>query len=185
MLKNDRYIGGGKLFFIPLVNGVVGTEVEIGEVQEANLSFSVQTADAYSKDSVMKKLVDKVAKEISATIKFTTQIRNAKNTAMAMFGTEKTETFAIGDTLPDGTTAATEVEIPVIEAGTQPIVEGQLKFVGDEDGKHKPVLIVYNAVITPTGDIGYIVDDFSKLSFEGAVLETEKGYAKEYRMTVS
>jgi hypothetical protein len=45
-------------------------------------------------------------------------------------------------------------------------------------------LLIYSAVITPSGDIAYIAEDFGKLSFEGAVLKTADGYAKEYRMTV-
>lgn len=180
--SGERYIGGGKLFFTE--NKVGATEVEIGEVQSATLKVGVETKEAFSKDTTMKKLVEKVATAINATIAFETQITNAHNTAMAMLGTSTTETFAIGDTLPDGTVATAETIVPVIEVGTRPIIEGQLKFVGDEDGAKKPVLLVFNAVITPTGDIGYIVEDFTKLAFEGAVLETDEGYAKEYRMTV-
>ena len=181
MLKNDRYIGGGRVFFTP----VGGAEVEIGEVQDATLSFNVETAEAFSKDQTMKLLVAKVAKGITATVKFTTQILNANNMAMAMFGTESTKTFEIGDTLPDNTVASAQVVIPFIEAGSKPIIEGMLKFIGDEDGDEKPILEVHHAFLTPTGDIGYIMDDYSKLSFEGAVMKTSDGYAKEYRMTVA
>lgn len=180
--KGGRYIGGGKLLFRESKDGAVF--VEIGEVQSATLKIGVETKDAFSKDTTMKKLVEKVATAINATIAFETQITNVHNTAMAMLGSVDSETFAIGDTLPDGTVATSETVIPVIEVGTRPIIEGELKFVGDEDGAKKPVLHIFNAVITPTGDIGYIVEDFSKLSFEGAVLETADGYAKEYRMKV-
>lgn len=180
--SGERYIGGGKLFFKE--NKANSVEVEIGEVQTATLKIGVETKDAFSKDSTMKKLVEKVATAINATITFETQITNAHNTAMAMLGTQGSETFAIGDTLPDGTIATAQTVVPVIEVGTKPIIEGQLKFIGDEDGEKKPVLLVFNAVITPTGDIGYIVEDFSKLTFEGAVLKTDEGYAKEYRMNV-
>ena len=172
--KGERYIGGGKLFFKE--NKAGSTEVEIGEVQSATLKIGVETKDAFSKDTTMKKLVEKVATAINATIAFETQITNAHNTAMAMLGSANSETFAIGDTLPDGTVATASTVIPVIEVGTRPIIEGQLKFVGDEDGAKKPVLLVFNAVITPTGDIGYITEDFTKLAFEGAVLKTDQGY---------
>ncbi len=182
MLSNDRYIGGGKLFFTPV--GVGATEVEFGEVQEAKLKFNVTTKDAVNKDQVIAKKVAKVVTAVDATIDFTTQITNAHNTAMAMLGTLESETFEIGDTLPDGTVATAQTVIPVIKAGEKPLIEGELKFVGDEDGDAKPVLLIYNAVITPTGDIGYIMDDFTKLSFSGEVLKTDAGYAKEYRMTV-
>ncbi|MFA9238292.1 MAG: hypothetical protein ACEQSQ_00200 [Candidatus Paceibacteria bacterium] len=179
----SRYIGGGKLFFKSSVSG--STEVEIGEVQEATFNIGVTTKDAFSKDETMKKLVEKVATEINATIKFTTQIRDAKNMALALLGTASTETFAVGALLPDGTTATAITVVPVINAGTTPIVSGQLKFVGDAKGVKKPILLIYEAVITPTGDIGYIVEDFTTLSFEGAVLQTPSGYAKEYTMTVA
>ena len=181
--SGDRYIGGGKLFFTSKEAGSI--EVEIGEVQSATFKIGVETKDAFSKDQLMKKMVEKVATSITATISFETQITNAHNTAIAMLGSEDTEVFAIGDTLPDGTVATVSTTIPVIKVGTKPIIEGQLKFVGDEDGAKKPVLLIFNAVIIPTGDIGYIVEDFSKLTFEGAVLETAEGYAKEYRMTVA
>lgn len=181
--KGNRYIGGGRLYFKANKDGA--TEVEIGEVQSATLKVGVETKDAFSKDQTMKKLVEKVAIAINATISFETQITNAHNTAMAMLGSENTETFEIGETLPDGTIATAQTVVPVILVGTKPIIEGQLKFVGDEDGATKPVLLIFNAVITPTGDIGYIVEDFSKLTFEGAVLKTDEGYAKEYRMTVA
>jgi hypothetical protein len=178
----NRYIGGGKLFFTSVK--APNERVEIGEVQEATLTIGVETKDAFSKDTVMKKLVEKVATSITATLKFTTQIRNAHNTAMAMLGTRDTKDFEIGDTLPNGTIATATTVVPLINVGTRPIIEGQLKFIGDEDGAKKPVLLIFNAVITPTSDIGYIVEDFTKLAFEGAVLETDDGLAKEYRMTV-
>lgn len=178
----DRYIGGGKLFFTP--NKAAAVRVEIGEIQECTLSMSVETKDAFSKDTVMKKLVEKVATAINASLKFTTQIRNKNNTAMAMLGSELTKTFEIGDTLPNGTVATAQVAIPYIKAGTDPIIEGKLEFVGDEDGAKQAVLVVHNAVITPTGDVSYISEDFSVLSFEGAVLETADGLVDEYEITV-
>lgn len=181
--SGSRYIGGGKLFFKSSASG--STEVEIGEVQEATFSISPTTKDAFSKDEVIKVLLEKVVTEITATIKFTTQVRDAKNMALALLGTASTETFAVGALLPDGTTATASTVVPVIAAGTTPIVSGQLKFVGDAKGPKKPILLIYNAVLTPSGDIGYITDDFSVLSFEGAVTKTANGYAKEYTMTVA
>jgi hypothetical protein len=180
--KGERYIGGGKLFFKENKDGAV--EVEIGEIQSATFKPSVETKDAFSKDTTMKKLVEKVATAINATISFETQITNAHNMAMAMLGDESSETFEIGDTLPDNTIATATTVVPLINVGTRPIIEGQLKFIGDEDGAKKPVLLIFNAVIIPTSDIGYIVEEFTKLGFEGAVLETDDGLAKEYRMTV-
>ncbi len=181
--SGSRYIGGGKLFFKSSVSG--STEVEIGEVQEAAFNIGVATKDAFSKDEVMKVLLEKVVTEINATIKFTTLVRDAKNMALALLGTTSTETFAVGELLPDGTTASTSTIFPLVNVGTTLIISVQLKFVGDAKGAKKPILLIYNAVITPSADIGYIVEDFSTLSFEGAVTKTANGYAKEYTMTVA
>lgn len=182
MLKSDRYIGGGKLFFKP--NKVGATEVELAEVQDVKFKVNVTTKEAFAKSNVMKVLVAKVATEINSTISFSVQKLNIETVAMAMQGTVTSETFAIGSKLPDNTVATAQTVIPVVKVGDNPIIEGQLRFVGDEDGDKKPVLLVFNAVITPSGDISYITEDFAQLSFEGAVLKTVDGYAKEYRMTV-
>ena len=182
MLKQDRYIGGGKLYFKSTKVGA--TEVELAEVQDVNFKVNVTTKDAFAKDGTMKRLVAKVATEITSTISFSVQKLNIDTMAMAMLGTVTTETFAVGATLPDNTTATASKTIPVIKVGDNPIIEGQLRFVGDADGDTKPILLIYNAVITPNGDISYISEDFAKLSFEGAVLKTASGYANEYRMTV-
>lgn len=182
MLKQDRYIGGGKLFFRSTKAGA--TEVELGEVQDVNFKVNVTTKDAFVKDGVMKRLVAKVATEITSTVSFSVQKLDINNMAMAMLGSVSTKTFDVGSMLPDNTTATASKTIPVIKVGDNPIIEGQLRFIGDEDGEQKPVLLIFNAVITPNGDISYITEDFSKLSFEGAVLKTADGYAEEYRMTV-
>lgn len=183
--KGERYIGGGKLYFTPLLkNGTQGEEFEIGEIQEATLSISTETVDAISKDNVMQKVVEKVVKSIGGSLKFTTQKITDKNKTMALLGTSTEETFDIGDTLPDGTTATKQLTIPVIKVADNPLIEGQFRFVGDGDGEYKPVLLIYNASVIPSGDISYITDSFATLGFEGAVLETDEGYAKEYKMKV-
>ena len=61
-----------------------------------------------------------------------------------------------------------------------PILNGQLRFVGDEDGASKPVLLLYNVSMAPAGDFDYISEDFAQLSFEAAVMKSDEGYAKEY-----
>lgn len=179
--SGDRYIGGGKFYFTP--KG--GTEFEIGEIQEAAISHSVEFADAFSKDTVMKALVEKVAKSISASGKFSTQKVNLKNLSMFMLGTETSESFTAGDTLPDGTVATADIVIPKIEAGNKPIVEGSLKFVGDEDGAKKPVIVVPSAVITPNGDLPMIIEEFAKLNFDFAILKTNGKLYDEYIMDVA
>ncbi len=179
----ERYIGGGKIYFTPYSNGTYGTEVEIGEVQDAKLSVNNTYVNAFSKDSGMAKKVDKVLTQTDAKISFTTQNVSKENMAMAMFGELKTETFTTGAELPDGTTATQETTIPVIEGGVIPKVEGKIKIVGANiAGAENPVLEVPLAVLTPAGDLRdyFNTSDFTSLGFDGEVLESNGLYFKEY-----
>lgn len=178
--QGDRYIGGGKVFFTP----TNGTEFEVGEIQEATITNSVEFAEAFSKDTVIKKLVERVAKSINASGKFSTQKLNLTNIAMFVLGKEGSDTFEIGDELPDGTTATEQVVIPKITAGDNPVIDGSLKFIGDEDGPKKPVIVVPSVVLTPSGDLPLIVEEFASLSFDFAILETDGRLYDEYIMDV-
>ncbi|NOQ31516.1 MAG: hypothetical protein GQ570_10365 [Helicobacteraceae bacterium] len=178
----ERYIGGGKLYFAKF-NGVdYDTEVEIGEIQSASLKVNANYTDALSKDTGVAKKVDKVATSTDSSISFTTQNVNKENMAMAMFGDLTTETFAIGELLPDGTVATAEVTIPVIIGAQQPKVEGKLRLVGvNVTGTEDPVLLVHHAAITPSGDVrDYFADKHSTLGFDGEVMEINGEYFKEY-----
>jgi len=178
----ERYIGGGKLFFSKYNGSTYEAEVEIGEIQTATLKITQSYADAYSKDSGLSKKVDKVATTTEASISFTTQNVNKANMAMAMFGTEATETFAIGATLPDGTVATVETVVDVINGATSTKIEGKIKIIGKNiTGTKDPVLVVHHAVVTPSGDVrDYFADKHSIIGFDGEILETADGYFKEY-----
>jgi len=180
----ERYIGGGKLLFSKYNGATYDAEVEIGEIQSANLKISQTYADAMSKDTGIAKKVDKVATATDATISFTTQNVDKVNMAMAMFGTETTENFAIGATLPDGTVAAIATDIPVVNGGTLSKIEGKIKIIGENiSGTEDPVLVVHHAVITPSGDIrDYFTDKHATIGFDGEILEVAEGYFKEYFM---
>jgi hypothetical protein len=180
----ERYIGGGKIH-MSLYNGTdYDAEVEIGEITEAKVSITQNYAEAFSKDTGISKKVDKVATSTDAKVTFTTQNINKENLRMAMFGVVGTETFAIGDTLPDGTVAAAETTIDFIDGGKLSKIEAKLRIVGTNvtDGKN-PVMMIHHAVITPTGDArDYFADNHSTLGFEGEILEIGGEYFKEYLM---
>lgn len=183
MIDIERYIGGGTLHISKWNGTTYDTEVEVGEIQSAALKISQDYVDAFSKDSGIQKKVDKVAKSTSATISFTTQNVNKANMAMAMFGSDtETETFAIGDTLPDNTVATVETIIPVINGATLSKIEAKVRIIGvNVTGSNNPVLLVHHAVITPTGDVrDFFADKHSTLGFDGEILEVADGYFKEY-----
>lgn len=181
----DRYIGGGKMFFTPFKkDGTPDTEFEICEVQSGQLTWNIEKKEAFSKDRVIKQMVEQIVTSIDGVFKFTTQKFTLKNLAMSRMGKIEVESFDIGDTLPDGTVATKQVDIDVIKMAETPILNGQLRFVGDEDGVSKPVLLLYNVSMAPAGDFDYISEDFAQLSFEAAVMKSDEGYAKEYWMKV-
>lgn len=182
MMKDGRYLGGGTLYWKP--NKANAVERELAEVQDFTLKPTTEKKEAFSKANVMKTLVAYVITSFNLTVSFSVQKMDIEVLAMAMGGTISSKTFAVGETLPDKTIATESTTIPVIKVGDNPLIEGQLRFVGDEDGDQKPVALIHNAAITTSGDIPLITEDFAKLAFEGAVLKTDKGYMDEYLMTV-
>ena len=182
MMKDGRYLGGGELYWKP--NKVGAVERKLAEVQDFTLKPTVDKKEAFSKASIMKTLVAYVVTGYNLTVSFSVQKMDIEVMAMALGGTVSNEVFAIGATLPDMTVATKSTTIPVIRVGSNPLIEGQLRFIGDEDGDQKPVLLIHNSAITTSGDIPMITEDFAKLSFEGAVLKTDKGYTDTYLMTV-
>lgn len=180
----ERYIGGGKVFFSRYNGNDYDAEVEIGEVQSANLKISQTYADAFSKDTGIQKKVDKVATQTEATISFTTQNVSIENIAMAAFGTVENAGFGVGDVLPDGTVATVQTTIPVIRGGSLKKIEGKIRIVGvNATGTKNPVLVVHHAVLTPDGDIrDYFADKHTTIGFSGEILEVADGYFDEYFM---
>lgn len=181
----DRYIGGGRLFFTPLKkDGTLGTEFEIGEVQSGELNFNVEKKDAFSKDRVIKQLVEQVVTKIDSTFKFNTQKLKTENLVLAKMGKKEDISYAIGDTLPDGTVATKAGTYVAIKMAENPIQKGQIRFVGDEDGASKPVLLLYSVALAPASGFNYFTEEFATLEFEAAVLKTDEGYGTEFWMEV-
>lgn len=182
----ERYIGGGKAFFSRWNGTGYDAEVEIGEVVSVTLKVTSDTVEAFSKDSGSKKRVEKVPIKIDASFSFSTQNLNKSNLAMNMYGEEDTESFVIGDTLPDGTVATENIDIPFIRGGLSPIVEGRFKVIAVNlsAGSKTPVLVVSHASLSPNGDArDYFGDKHSALSFNGEMIEKDGEYFKEYLMT--
>lgn len=177
----SRYIGGGELLYTP--KG--GTERKIGEIQSAKFSLNAEFAEAYDRSSSMKKLSAKVTKSISGKLEFTTNNVNLENMAMALAGKVEDVTFGAGEKLPDGSTAAAATTLKCIKGGTNPIIEGSFKFIGDSDGDEKPILVIYRANVTASGEFDYIAEEHQQLSFSGEVLEDDGKYFDEYRMATS
>ena len=92
----DRYIGGGKMFFTPFKkDGTPDTEFEICEVQSGQLTWNIEKKEAFSKDRVIKQMVEQIVTSIDGVFKFTTQKFTLKNLAMSRMGKLEVESFDI------------------------------------------------------------------------------------------
>lgn len=182
MAVKELYIGGGILYGAKFNGTDYDTEVEIGHLESANLKIDTEEVDVDSKDTGVKKRVAKFVTAITSNLTFTTKNVNKENMAIAMLGTETTETFAIGATLPDNTIATVETTLPVIIGGANPIVEMKLRFVATNiAGDFNPVLLIHHAYVKASGDVrDYFADKASTLDFDAEVVETNGEYFKEY-----
>lgn len=185
-MAKKRLLGGGRLYFERYNGTDYDPKIEIGEVKKATLKVAVTYKEAYVKDDGVQKKVEKVPVETGASFNYTTQNVNVENVAMAMMGIVGTESFDVGDTLPDGSTATEAIDIPVIRGGAETKVEGRLTFVGKNiaSGDH-PVCLMHHVVTTPAGDArDYYADDFNNVGFENEIikLDTENELFKEYFM---
>lgn len=178
----ERYIAGGKLYFTPLENGVYGTEYEIGELTEATIETNREYAEAFNKDAGQKVLAEKVLKQEDYTLSFKTQNVNSTNLAIALGAVAQTINFAIGDTLPDGTTATVAGEYVKLDAGSKALVVGKLRFVSAPQTGKKRVTEVPKAHVTMSGSIALMSEDFATLDFEGSAMkdDTTGKYYIEY-----
>jgi len=184
MRQGNRVIGAGKIDF----KRKGATEwTEIGEVQGASISVSVDKAETYDKSSTIQKIVAMAAVGVSASIKINTRRLNTHNLALYMLGKEDTVTYEIGDTLPDGSIAAEQTVVPRIQAGTDPLIEGSVRFRGDDEGDEMPVTVCEDVVLTPSGDRSLMGDkDYTQIDFDGAILANADGVLyEEYLMPVA
>lgn len=183
----ERYVGGGKLFYTPYQNGAYGTEIEIGDVYDVFLNVGADTAEAFSQSSGPELLVEDAVVAVNSMFKYKTKNVNKENMAMATMGTLTTETFAISDTLPDGTTATEETVVDKIIGLDKPLQLGKYRVVGEplNDTAKRPVLVVHLASVKPTEDVAYVSKEFMNLGFEGKVRDTADGYFDEYLMDVA
>jgi len=170
-MEVERYLAGGKIYFSELENGTYGTEYEIGELTEATISVNREYAEAFNKDAGQKVLAAKVLKQEDYTLAFKTQNINAANLALALGSEVKTVNYAIGDALPDGTTATVAGTYKEITAGEKSVIVGKLRFVSEPMTGKKRITIFPKAHITLSGDIALMSEDFATLDFEGSAMK--------------
>jgi hypothetical protein len=65
--------------------------------------------------------------------------------------------------------------IPVVRGATKTAVQGKLLFIPQNTTGPKNELIVWNAKLTPDGDVGFISDEFAKWNLSGSVQSDSAG----------
>ena len=172
----NYYVGGGTLHF---KKTGTATFVEIAAVSEAKVNVKAEYAEAYDHSGGTKVLAKKVPKKFEATLSFKTTDTSAKNIAMAVYGKQTSAVEVIDEVA--GITAIDNVTATKISFGKELLFEGAFKFISENASGQQIILDVYNATVTPGGDVNLQSEDISELSFEGsAMLDANGNYADMY-----
>lgn len=166
--KNQRLLGGGKLFFEKKVNGVLQEKKEIGEVKNFKITSAVETIEAESESEATPETVDEVIVKQTYSVSFETQQVDKETLTLALFGERGTKTIASGDTLPNGETATEDTTYTVIDPGDE-LVEGRLTFETTPKRGKKRIVVFYNISLKFNSDLILQAKEFISLPFEAKV----------------
>ena len=168
---NQRYLGGGRLFFERLVGGVLQEKKEIGEVKDFKITANLETADVESFEGAFPASVDSVVVKQNYSISFTTNQVDKDTLLLALFGDLTQKTYNQGDTLPDGSTAAGGETYNIIDVGMFENIQGRLTFITSPARGKKKVIIFNKVALSTNGDILLQSREFVTIGFTGKVLE--------------
>lgn len=180
MANVQTYIGGGVVSFEKLIDDTPTYEapVEIGLVQNFSISTSMEYAQVMDFSGSYQELYEDAlqSKEISVT--FTTAEVSKQTLLMALYGTEATSTAAVGDILPDGTTAAGTETITTIDAGKLNRYDGRLTFVQSPATGPVRKFTFYKTRIKPAAELALMSNEYVTIDMEAAVYKTADGLFK-------
>jgi len=172
MLNTDqRYLGGGRLYFERLENGILQPKKEIGEVKDFKITSNIETTAVESFEGEIPELVDEVVVKQEFNISFTTNQVDKDTLLMALFGNLTSKTYKQGDTLPDGTTAAKDTTFNVVDAAMVDEVIGRLTFVTSAKRGRQKIAVFYRVSLQTNADILLQSREFVTLGFTGKVLK--------------
>lgn len=170
--KDQRYLGGGRLYFEKKVNGVLSAKKEIGDVKEFKITTAIETIEAESESGSTPEVVDEVVTKATYTISFSTMQVDKDTLVLALLGTLGTKQYSSGDTLPDGSTASAATTYTTIDP-TQDLVEGRVTFVSSPKRGKKRVVIFHNVNLKFNADLLLQSKEFVTIPFEGKVLRDD------------
>jgi len=169
--NNQRYLGGGRLYFERLVDGVLQEKKEIGEVKDFKITANVETADVETFEGAFPATVDSIVTKQNYSISFTTNQVDKDTLLLALFGEVTQKTYNQGDTLPDGSTATGGETYNIIDVGMFDNIQGRVTFVSTPARGKKKVVVFNKVALTTNGDIVLQSREFVTVGFTGKVLE--------------
>ena len=166
-----RSLGGGRLYYKS------GNDwIEFGEVKEFKYSINVETTDAMAHDGCMEEVVDTAVTKWDGKLSFSTQNMNTKNFELSSLGDSEDVSYAAGDELPDGTTAAAAITVKKVQAGKKLLNKEAIKYVAAKCTNQQRLVVEFpSVVVTPSGDKQPQNKDWMQLSFDGKILAPSGG----------
>jgi hypothetical protein len=132
----------------------------MGNVSALGLTPEVETLEHFTSMLGTKKKDLVIILNQQATIAITMEEITAHNFAMMTGGT--VDEAAIGG--------------PTVEIFANSSITGELRFTGTNDVGPKVTAILYNVSFTPSGEVGFITDEFNALELTGEVLAAPSGH---------
>lgn len=148
------YIGKGIVSWTPMVSGTAGAKRDLGNVPKFELSPNVTLKDHFSSRTGTKTKDRSIVQEVAMKVTMTLEEFNVENLALAVLGTVTSNTV---DLL----------------SNTQ--LTGQIDFQGTNDVGAKVDITLYNVQISPTGNLGFITDDWGGIEVTGEALVVASG----------
>lgn len=168
---DQRFLGGGRLYFERLENGVLQAKQEIGEVKDFKVTSNISTTACEALDGDTPDIVDEVVVQQDFQISFTTNQVDKDTLLLALFGEVTTKQYNAGDTLPDGSTAQGGETYNIIDAGLAETVEGRVTFITYPKRGKKKVVVFNKVALQSNGDLILQSKEFVTLPFSGKVLK--------------
>jgi len=153
---DNLWIGKGTITF--QATGATSPR-DLGEVSEAEFTPSIEKLDYFSSRSGVRKKVKSVILEKGGTLRLVMNEITAENLALAVAGTE-------------GTNTAGDKTVDILDKNA---IEGEIVITGTNEVGQQIDATFYNVSFVPEGSIGFISDEWGSVEVTGEVLANGSG----------
>ena len=157
-----RFLGGGELTFTPVVNGVAGVAIVIGEMQDFTINRKTDSKSAYNYKNGYEDKAQEVMTMLEYTFKFSSLNLNIDNLKLAFNGTALTQAEA--DAVLAGATEGLKV------TKLLSMIEGSMQYVCTNLATNQEEQWDFpNISLKADGDLALLTKEFEKLKFSGNI----------------